>query len=830
MMICNYRSFLVVMLLKIVFGEIGPSAPYIDESLPEPSHTLETHQRWGMYPRRSHYKRSLLQDMPFGNDGGATDDKKNSSLPMELAPLYPGYGTHYAYIYVGTPPKRQSVIIDTGSHYTAFPCAGCRDCGTHTDPYFDPEKSSTSNIPECGGQRCLLSQSYSEGSSWKAYKVTDKLWIGGLTPYLVPGANKWSIDYPFACQTSEAGLFKSQLADGIMGVSNSEDTLMPMLERKGLTDNRLFALCFRTGGGVITLGGVDQRLHTPSLLGIQYAKLARTSNWYTLNLMDLRLEDQITGVESSIVKPPTGAAIFNMGKGVIIDSGTTATYLPAFLLRQFQTLFKSITGFDYTGEKPIKLRPEQIRRIPNLIWIFESTTPGKTVQIRMPSTSFIDSDGGGSYTFKVLLTEGSGTVLGANFMSGYNMIFDTKQRRIGFAEASCKLDSVIKPTFPGFSFPTLRPTDASKLPAAGQEPEMGPTGKCSGGPIDQCDAQCDQESGIYERKGHQDYLNCKADCTIQCESNMIARGSNGCIDTPWSECSEKCFQSRTVGVLSATGQCTHKPETRSCYTAACETKSGDYLVFIDLKIKRLTPDDWSYAYGETVITALSKMFDVSESSIEILSEVGGLMSQSVKLHMEMRLSLSDFKDADNNGISDLYDAAQSIPDIVDSDYFPQMFLTQLSASSNLNDKINYNRYGWLKPQDIEVINTMALPLGAERDPFEIPDAGVSIQVLQPGTTREMFFIGVALTAVLLVAIMGCLYCRLQRENAALAKDKLSGFSLRELIDRFNNERLPSRGRGGNTRYNRVRQTELELSSAPMLDNTLDSADLEDINS
>ena len=125
---------------------------------------------------------------------------------------------------------------------------------------------------------------------------------------------------------------------------------------------------------------------------------------------------------------------------------------------------------------------------------------------------------------------------------------------------------------------------------------------------------------------------------------------------------------------------------------------------------------------------------------------------------------------------------------------------------------------------------MALPLGAERDPFEIPDAGVSIQVLQPGTTREMFLIGVALTAVLLVAIMGCLYCRLQRENAALAKDKLSGFSLRELIDRFNNERLPSRGRGGNTRYNRVRQTELELSSAPMLDNTLDSADLEDINS
>ena len=110
----------------------------------------------------------------------------------------------------------------------------------------------------------------------------------------MPGAQRWSIEYPFACQTSETGLFKSQLADGIMGISNSEDTLMPLLQKEGLTDNRLFALCFRTGGGVISLGGVDQRIHTPSILGIQYAKLARTSNWYTLNLLDLTLEDPIT--------------------------------------------------------------------------------------------------------------------------------------------------------------------------------------------------------------------------------------------------------------------------------------------------------------------------------------------------------------------------------------------------------------------------------------------------------------------------------------------------------------------------------------------------------
>lgn len=102
-MFCNYQTLIFVILVKLVVGEIkiGPNAPYIDELLPEPSHTFETYQTWGIQSRNS----KSLQD----NENG-----QNSSLPMELAPLYPGYGTHYAYIYVGTPPKRQSVIIDTG--------------------------------------------------------------------------------------------------------------------------------------------------------------------------------------------------------------------------------------------------------------------------------------------------------------------------------------------------------------------------------------------------------------------------------------------------------------------------------------------------------------------------------------------------------------------------------------------------------------------------------------------------------------------------------------------------------------------------------------------
>jgi hypothetical protein len=154
-----------------------------------------------------------------------------------------------------------------------------------------------------------------------------------------------------------------------------------------------------------------------------------------------------------------------------------------------------------------------IYRIPNLVWHFEGTD-GRPVIIRMPYTNIVDSDGGGAYTYKVLLTEGSGTVLGANFMTGYNMIFDVDGRRIGFAESDCKYESVVRPMLPPmFAFPTMAPTvvGAPTVPDASG-------GSCIGLPLGMCSAECDKETGSYEMKGMQDYKDgCRHECTLSCD-------------------------------------------------------------------------------------------------------------------------------------------------------------------------------------------------------------------------------------------------------------------------------------------------------------------------
>jgi hypothetical protein len=51
-------------------------------------------------------------------------------------------GYYYANIYIGTPPQRQSMILDTGSGIIAVPCEQCTQCGNkHLNPKFSVRES-----------------------------------------------------------------------------------------------------------------------------------------------------------------------------------------------------------------------------------------------------------------------------------------------------------------------------------------------------------------------------------------------------------------------------------------------------------------------------------------------------------------------------------------------------------------------------------------------------------------------------------------------------------------------------------------------------------------
>ncbi len=62
---------------------------------------------------------------------------------------------YYVNLYIGEPPQKQSLIVDTGSHLTAVPCLPhCQKCGTHLNKYYDMRLSNKSKTVSCEEEVC----------------------------------------------------------------------------------------------------------------------------------------------------------------------------------------------------------------------------------------------------------------------------------------------------------------------------------------------------------------------------------------------------------------------------------------------------------------------------------------------------------------------------------------------------------------------------------------------------------------------------------------------------------------------------------------------------
>ena len=128
-------------------------------------------------------------------------------------------------------------------------------------------------------------------------------------------------------------------------------------------------------------------------------------------------------------------------KSCIVDSGTTDTYFSQTIANDFKAIFKRLSGIVYTNDN-IALTNEALKKLPNIVLTFQSAATSEdpsespsramsaagggasTFQLLMPWTSYVDSVGDGKYAFRIYLNEPGGFLLGANFMNGYNIIFD----------------------------------------------------------------------------------------------------------------------------------------------------------------------------------------------------------------------------------------------------------------------------------------------------------------------------------------------------------------------------------------------------------------------
>ena len=381
-------------------------------------------------------------------------------------------GYFFTQVKIGTPQQTFTVIIDTGSAMTIVPCVGCANCGNGHDldnPLFDASLSSTSGVEKA----LAFSKSYMEGSSLGGMVLADDLCIGATC------RPRDSFVAFFGCATKMTNLFKSQNADGIMGMGVSSDrqsgarsALQSLVAARGEA-HAAFEFCFGRAGGFIVLGEWYTTHHVAPM------------QWAALRSL---LQTPFYEVSVSTIGFAAAAAV-GVDTHVMIDTGSSFSYAPQATFDALKAaldawcaadtasrcrgeVLASVEGslacFDFGRDAT--QRAMRIASFPPLRVALagaadvDGASSSQRVELCIPPSQYfyavdprVVAGGGGAGGDDAVQQGGcvgivadSLWTIGANFLMDYSVVLDmtpprgigSNAERIGFARAKCGTDAV----------------------------------------------------------------------------------------------------------------------------------------------------------------------------------------------------------------------------------------------------------------------------------------------------------------------------------------------------------------------------------------------------
>ncbi len=250
---------------------------------------------------------------------------------------------YFSKFFVGSPEMEQSAIIDTGSDTLAFPCSQCPagDCGTHQDPIFFTKQSKTFHFDmRCSSRSyienievCRFTKSYAEGSSLSGFKAEDyvrfknaKVVQDNRLRLFNSNLNKdLRLKAEFGCITKEDGLFKTQFADGILGLDDNSKLIESLEEENSKQINKVFSfgLCFHSTGGIMSIDLRNRDVADDKIVMLNKS-IHKYSEPITVpyNSLDNYYNIRVTGFELANRKIKVPSVI------MMVDSGTTFSHFP----------------------------------------------------------------------------------------------------------------------------------------------------------------------------------------------------------------------------------------------------------------------------------------------------------------------------------------------------------------------------------------------------------------------------------------------------------------------------------------------------------------------
>ncbi|ESQ37451.1 hypothetical protein EUTSA_v10002859mg [Eutrema salsugineum] len=218
--------------------------------------------------------------------------------------------SYYMKLQIGTPPVEIEALIDTGSELIWTQCMPCINCFDQQGPMFDPSKSSTYKEKICDGHSCPYDFIYGDGSYSIGNYATETVTIQSTSgqPFVMP-------ETTFGCGNNNSGF--SSTGSGIVGLSWASTSLISQLGEDYIG---LFSYCFSGKGTSKINFGSNAIVAGDGVVATTMFIKKEQPGFYYLNL------DAVSVGETRI--ETLGTPFHALDGNIVIDSGTTFTYLP----------------------------------------------------------------------------------------------------------------------------------------------------------------------------------------------------------------------------------------------------------------------------------------------------------------------------------------------------------------------------------------------------------------------------------------------------------------------------------------------------------------------
>ncbi|XP_004236867.1 protein ASPARTIC PROTEASE IN GUARD CELL 2-like [Solanum lycopersicum] len=344
-----------------------------------------------------------------------------------------GSGEYFVRVGVGSPPKNQYMVLDSGSDIVWVQCQPCTQCYHQSDPVFDPSLSVSFTGVSCGSSvcdrvensgchsgRCKYEVMYGDGSYTKGTMAIETLTFG----------HTMVKDVAIGCGHSNSGMFTA--AAGLLGLGGGSMSLVGQL---GGQTGGAFSYCLVSRGTDSTGSLEFGRGVLP--VGAAWVPLIRnplTPSFYYIGLSGLGVGGARVPISEDVFK------ITELGDGgVVMDTGTAVTRLPSEAYVAFREAFVAETA--------------SLPRAP-AVSIFDTCYDlDGFVTVRVPTVSFFLSGGQiltlparnflipvndkGTFCFAFAPSPSKLSIIGNIQQEGIQISFDGANGFVGFGPNIC---------------------------------------------------------------------------------------------------------------------------------------------------------------------------------------------------------------------------------------------------------------------------------------------------------------------------------------------------------------------------------------------------------